>query len=179
MSQVLKNRCNFAVRCLLVLGNTSVEQNLRLKTLVYLLFIPGIFFLLFGCPVTNFWLLSSKQSHSLNIITFWTRAGMGGVGSLHLSERSVGFDHNAITPTLQKVLCIELNPVFLKCGNAPNTQNRYSLTLWWLLGLQNTSLDAKFRVQNFSFLLINQYHKVPGSTVSLNWGNAPNTLKGV
>ena len=47
----------------------------------------------------------------------------------------------------------------------------------WPLGLQNTSMDTKFRVQNFTILLINQLLKVPGSTASLNWGNAPNTQK--
>ena len=57
----------------------------------------------------------------------------GWVGSLYLVE------------------CPDLHPVFLKCGNARNTQNSYSLTLWWPLELNNTSLDAKFSVKNFSF----------------------------
>ena len=119
---------------------------------LFALYSSYFFYLLFGCPMANFWLLPSKQLHSSNVnhciwaISFWPRAGRGWV--------------------------------FLKCGNAPNTGNRYSLTLWQSLGLQNTSLDVKCRVQNFSLLLINQWLKVPGSTVSLNWGNAPNTPKG-
>ena len=43
MSQMLKSRCNFTLRWLLDLRNTSLEQNLSLKTLAYLLFIPAIF----------------------------------------------------------------------------------------------------------------------------------------
>ena len=68
----------------------------------------------------------------------------------------VGVDHNGIThlathPKSQKILSSDLHSDFLKCGNAPNTQNSYSLPLWWPLGLYNTSLDARFSVQNFSF----------------------------
>ena len=55
-----------------------------------------------------------------------------GVGSLHLIEFSVSFDHNAIThlathPKFQKILSPDLHPIFTKCGNPPNTQNSYSL----------------------------------------------------
>ena len=78
---------------------------------------------------------------------------------------------------LHKILCPDLYPVFPKCGNAPNIQNSYSSTLWWHLGLHNTSLDAKFRVQNFSFLLINLWLKVPGSTISLNLYKYPQYTK--
>ena len=63
-AQILKKRCNFTLRWLLDLENTSLEQNLRLKTLDYLLFIPAIFYLLFDCSMDNFWLLLKKQSHS-------------------------------------------------------------------------------------------------------------------
>ena len=106
MPQILKSRCNFTLRWLLGLGSTSLKQNLRLKTLGYLLFIPAIYFFypLFGCPMANFWLLSSKQSHSPNVnhciwaISFWPKAGLGGVGSLHLTEFPVSFDHNVIIP---------------------------------------------------------------------------------
>ena len=57
------------------------------------------------------------------------------------------------------------------------TQNSYRLTLWWPLGLHNTSLDTKFRIQNSSFFLINQWLTIPGSTVSLNWGICPKYTK--
>ena len=40
-----KNRCNFTLRWLLDLGNTSLKQKLRQKTLGYLLFIRAIFFI--------------------------------------------------------------------------------------------------------------------------------------
>ena len=43
MPQILKKRCNFNLRWFLDLGNTSLGQNLRLKTLDYLLFIPATF----------------------------------------------------------------------------------------------------------------------------------------
>ena len=40
---------------------------------------------------------------------------------------------------------------FSKMWKCPQFPNSYRLTLWWPLGLHNTSLDPKFRVQNFSF----------------------------
>ena len=49
------------------------------------------FYLLFGCPMANFWLLLSKNSHSASLsyricgISLWPSAGMEGVGSLHRS----------------------------------------------------------------------------------------------
>ena len=54
----------------------------------------------------------------------------------------------ATHPKLQKILSPDLHPDFPKCGNAPNTQNSYSLTLKRPLG-SHISLDAKFSVQNF------------------------------
>ena len=33
----------------------------------YLLFIPTVFYLLFGCPMANFWLLLRKQSHLADV----------------------------------------------------------------------------------------------------------------
>ena len=44
-----------------------------------------------------------------------------------------------------------LAPRFSKIWKGPITQKSYSLTLWWPLGFHNTSLDAEFSVQNFSF----------------------------
>ena len=105
-----KIRCNFNLRGLLDLGSTSLEQNLKLKTLSYLLFIP-IFYLLFGCPVANFWLLSGNSLTNLMLITTF--------GLLFI-----------IQPKLQKIPSPDVRPVFPKCGNAPNTQNSCSLTLW-------------------------------------------------
>ena len=67
MPKKLKNRCNFTIRWLLDLGNTSLEQNLKLKTLGYLLFIHAIFHLPFDCPMDNFCLLSRKKSHSPDV----------------------------------------------------------------------------------------------------------------
>ena len=158
MSQILRKRCNFALRWLAVLENTSLEQNLRLKTLGYLLFIPAIFYLLLVCPMANFWLLLRKQSQSSDVshcfwvINFWSKGDSDGL----VTECPVEFDHNGIThlathPKLQKIFSPDLHPDFPICGNAPDTQNSYSLTLWWALGLHNTSLYAKFSAQNFSF----------------------------
>ena len=63
----------------------------------------------------------------------------------------MGFDHNAITHLathvkLQKILSPELHPIFTKCGNAPNTQNSYSLTIvgTLLLGVFEKIIDQDF-----------------------------------
>ena len=53
MPEIMKKRYYFTLRWLLDLGNTSLEQNLRLKTLDYLLFIPAIFF---NCCLAAPWL---------------------------------------------------------------------------------------------------------------------------
>ena len=130
MPQILKSRCNFTLRWLLGLGSTSLKQNLRLKTLGYLLFIPAIYFFypLFGCPMANFWLLSSKQSHSPNVnhciwaISFWPKAGLGGVESVHLTECPVSNDHNAIKPHIAENTLPRLKPSFSKmwkCSQYP------------------------------------------------------------
>ena len=119
--------CNFTLRWLLDLGNTFLEQNLRLKTLGYLLFIPAIYFfyLLFGCPMTNFWLLLSKHSHSPNVnhciwaISFWPKAGLGEVGSVRLTECPVSFDHNAITYHIAENALPRLKPSFSKMWKCP------------------------------------------------------------
>ena len=67
-----------------------------------------------------------------------------------------GFDHNAIThlathSKFQKILSPDQQPVCSECRNVSNKQNSYSLTLWWPLQLHNTSLNAKFSAQIFSF----------------------------
>ena len=68
------------------MGNTSLEQNLRLKTLDYLQFTPAIFLnLLFGCFMANFWLLLRNQSHSPDFnlciwaINFWSKGDSKGL----------------------------------------------------------------------------------------------------
>ena len=71
---------------------------------------------------------------------FLAQRWLKGVGSLHLIQCPTGFDHNALThlattPKLQKILSPDLHPIFTKCGNAPNTQNSYSLTMVWPLPL--------------------------------------------
>ena len=78
--------------------------------------------------------------NSLTYLMLITAFGLSSFGlkvtwkcwALQLTECPVGFDGNSIT-------------------HLPNTQNSYSLTLWWSLGLHNTSLNAKFSVQNSSF----------------------------
>ena len=111
---------------------SRLEQNLSLKTLGYLLFIPAIFFsfffcfyLLFGCPMANFWLLSSKKYHSPSVdhciwaSSFWARAGMGGAGSLHLTECPLSFDYNAITPQIAENTLPRLKPSSSKVWKCP------------------------------------------------------------
>ena len=143
-----------------LLRSKSKAENFGL----FALYSSYFFYLLFDRPMANFWLLSSKQSHSLNVnhciwaISFRPGAEMGGVRSLHLTEWPVSFDCKAITPQIAEDTLPRFKPSFSKMWECPppNTQNRYSLTMRWPLGLQNTSLDAEFRVQNFSFLLTNQ-----------------------
>ena len=107
MPQILKNRCNFTLRWVLNLGNTSLEQHLRLKTLVICSFFQLFFFI---CCFSNCWLLSKKQPQSSNVnhciwvIGFWHTAEIGGFGSLHLTEFPVSFDHNDIRPPLIHLL---------------------------------------------------------------------------
>ena len=160
--QTLKEGCKFTLRWLRDLGNTSLEQNLRLNTLGYLLFILAI---LFTCCLDAQWLTFGcywRNCHSPDANHFASRLSIfdskvtqrGWVSTLNWVR--VGVDHNGIThlathPKSQKILSSDLHSDFLKCGNAPNTQNSYSLPLWWPLGLYNTSLDARFSVQNFSF----------------------------
>ena len=104
---------------------------------------PCFFCIMFGYPMA-IWLLSRKQSHPPNFshciwaIVLWPKGDGEGLG-LYTQRK------------LKKALSPDLHPVFEKCGNAPNTQNNYRLTLWWPLGLHNTSMDAKFTWQNFSF----------------------------
>ena len=108
MPQILKNRYNFTLRWLLDFLNTSLEQNLRLKTLDYLFFIPAAApWLTFG----YYW--GNSLTHPMLIIVFdyqfLLQRWRGGVGSLLLNEWPVDFDHNDINhlpnhPKLQKIL---------------------------------------------------------------------------
>ena len=92
----------------------------------------SFFYLLFGCPMTNFWLLSSKQSHSPNVnhciwaISFWPKAGLGGVGSQHLTECP---DHNAITPQIVENTLPILKPSFSKMCKCPQYPKQVQLDI--------------------------------------------------
>ena len=149
MAPILKKRCKFTLRWLLDLENSSLEQN---ENFGLFAFYPCYFFI---CCLAAPWLTFGYywgNSLTQSLVQRW----LGKVGSLHLTECPVGFDGNGIThlatrPKLQKILSPHLHPDFPKCGNAPNIQSSYSLTLWWPLGLHNISLDATFSVQNFSF----------------------------
>ena len=116
---------------------------------LFALYSGYFFYLLFGCPMANVWLLSSKQSQSRNVnhciwdISFWPKAGLGGVGSLHLIECPVSFDHNAITPQIAENTLPKLEPSFSKMWKCPQYPRQVQLDIWWPLGLQNTSLYAK------------------------------------
>ena len=157
MAQTLKKRCNFTIRRLLDLGNNLLRVNSKSENF-------GLFALhpcyCFTCCLTAPWPTFGYYRGNSLITAFGLsilgQRWLGGVRSLHLTECPVGFDNNAIThlathSKLQKILLPDLQPVFRKCGNASNTQNSYSWTLWWPLDLHNTSLDARFSVKNFNF----------------------------
>ena len=152
---------------------------------LFTLYFSYFFYLLFDCSMANFWLLLSKQSQSPNVnhciwdINFWPRVGLGGVRSLYLTECPVSFDHNAITPQIAQNTLPRFKPSFSKMLKCPQYPKKGIAWHCVVFRLAKYLLDAKCRVQNFSFLLINQWRKVPGSTVSLNWGNVPNTPKGI
>ena len=142
----------------LLRANSKVE-NFGLFALYSSFFL--FFICLFGCPMTKFWLLSSKQSLSPNVnhcnwaIRFWPRAGLGRAGSLHLTECPVSFDRNAITPHIVENTLPRLKPSFSEIWKCSQYSKLVLLDILVTFRLENTSLDAKFRVQNFSFLLVN------------------------
>ena len=92
---------------------------------LFALYSSYFFYLLFECPMANFWLLSSKQSHSSDVnhciwaISFWARAEMAGVGYLHLTEGPVSFDHKAITLQITENTLSRLKPSFSKMWKCP------------------------------------------------------------
>ena len=108
------------------LSNTLLKQNLRLKTLGYLLFILLFSYLLFGCPMANFY-WGNTLTHPMLITAFWlflVQSWLEGIEPLHLNECPVSFDHNAINhvathPKLQKIIFPGLHPVFTKCPQYP------------------------------------------------------------
>ena len=62
--------------------------------------------------------------------------------------------HNPLnhSPQIAENTLPTLEPSFSEMWKCPQySQNSNSLKLWWSLGLHNTSLDAKFSVQNFNF----------------------------
>ena len=92
---------------------------------LFALYSSYFFYLLFDCPMANFWLLSSKQYHSPSVnhciwaISFWPRAEMGGVWSLHLTEWPVSFDYKATTPQITENTLLRLKPSFSKMWKCP------------------------------------------------------------
>ena len=102
MPQILKRRCNFTLRWLLDMENTTLEQNLRPKSLDYLLFTPAIFFI---CCLAARWLTfgfywGNNLTH-LMIIAFGLL-----IFALKVTRRGwvttpnwvpSGFDYNGIT----------------------------------------------------------------------------------
>ena len=61
--------------------------------------------------------------------------------------------HNSLShsPQVAGNTLPRLAPRFSRMWKFPQYPKSYSLTLWWRLGLDNTSLNAKSNVQNFSF----------------------------
>ena len=141
MHQILKKRYNFTLRWLLDLGNTSLEQNLRLKTLDDMLFIPAFFlsvaWLLHGIFG---YCLRNSLTHLMLIIAFRrsifvrkvTRRGSVSTSNWVPSGLWSQW-HNPLTthPKLQKILSPNLPPVSLKCGNTINALNAFKTVLAW------------------------------------------------
>ena len=157
-----KERSKFILRWLRDLGNTFLEQNLRLKTLGYLFFIHAI---LLTCCLDAPWLTFDCywRNSVIHLILITLHLGyqfliqrlFAGVGSLHLIEFWVGIDHKGITHLVTHPNCRKYSPqtctqIFQNVEMPPIPPNSYSLTLWWHLGLHNTSLNARFSMQNFS-----------------------------
>ena len=96
-------------------------------------------YLLRGCAMANFSLLSRKQSHSLKVnhciwaICFGVKVTKRGCVSTPNWVR-VGFDEDYITH-LFKIAENTLPRLAAKCGNAPNTQNSYCLAIVWTVSL--------------------------------------------
>ena len=145
MPQILKNRWNFTLRRLLDLDNTFLEQNLRLKTLGYLLYIPVIFFI---CCLTAPWpTFSCYRGNCLTHPMLITSFGLSIFGP-NVTRRDWISTRNWVPSGLWSQCH---NPLSHSLEIAKNTQNSYSLTLWLPLGLNNTSLDARFSAKNFIF----------------------------
>ena len=147
MSQILKRRCKATSRWLLDLENTSLEQNLRLKNLGY--FSLSLLFFFICCVAATWPTFGYYWGNSLPhlmIITAFRQSFFGPIvtrrGWLSTSNWSQWHNPLSHSPQIEENTLPRLEPRFPKCGNAPNTQNSYSLTLGWPLGLHNTSLDA-------------------------------------
>lgn len=108
----IRTGCNFTLRWRLNVGNNSLEQNLRMKTLYYLPFITAIF------------LFSVRLTHGKLLVQRW----LGAIGLLPLNECPVllYYDRIHLDSQLQKILRPDLHPVFPKCRNTPNTQRSYA-----------------------------------------------------
>ena len=161
MHQTLKKRCKFTLR-LLDLWNTSFEQNIRLKSFSCLLVIPAIFLSVVSLPtwltlgyywrksLTHLMLISAFE-----LTTFGPKVIRRCWGSTPnwVSSGLWSQWHNPLShsPQIVKNILPRLASRFSKMWKCPNTQNSYSLTLWWPLSLHNTSLVAKFSAQNFRF----------------------------
>ena len=116
---------------------------------LFALYSGYFFYLLFGCPIANVWLLSSKQSQSRNVnhciwaISFWPKAELGGVGSLHLIECPVSFDHNAITPQIAENTLPILKPNFSKMWKCPKYPKQVQLDNVVALRLAKYFIECK------------------------------------
>ena len=129
-----------------LLSAKSKAENFGLFTLYssYL-----FFHLLLGCFMANFWLLLSKQSHSPNVnhciwaISFLSKAGLGGVGSLHLIECPVSFDHNAVTPQIAQDTLPRLKPSFSKISKCPQDPKPVQLDILMAFRLPKYLIGCK------------------------------------
>ena len=150
------------------LGNTSLERNLRLKSLGCLHFMPAIFCICcLDTPCITFgYYWGNSLTHLVLTTAFEVsifgpkatrRSWVSTPNWVPIWLWSQWYNPLSHSPNLLKKFSPDLHPDFPKCGIAPNTQSSYSLRLWWPSGLLNTSLDTKFNVQNLFITIVNSF----------------------
>ena len=121
-------------------------------------FISSLFLLFFICCLAAWWTTfgyyqGGSLVHPILITAFglsiFAQRWLRTVGSLHLIECPGGlvrgFDQNPLrfSPKITENTVPRLAPSFYKMCKCPQHRKELRLTLWWPLGLHNTSLDAK------------------------------------
>ena len=108
MPQILKNRCNFTLRYFYFLFFFSALwlPHWQLLAVIEQTVSPPPP----SPPNVNHWIWA---------ISFWSRAGLGGFETLHLTECQLSIDRNAITPQIAENTLPRLKPSFSKMWKCP------------------------------------------------------------